>query len=479
MNKTKYMQTDSRWGGLGYPKKPYYIRNCGCGEVSIANIIIEMQKYANYTPATIQPYCKQFAAPNGDGTYWSGIPKMMKNYGLTEVKEHATMPSLWKELEKGNRVCILLMGSKPAGSKKIRWTSGGHLVCGVGFKYVGSEPWLYIKDSYSFSANRNGWLSYSANLKNDVLKVWSGKLNGTLYGETTPTTQPADGKLVVDGIGGLATVQRLQEFLGVSKTDGITIRKDLQKYVPALKAYDYGSGSPTVLAMQKWLGISQDGLWGSGTSKALQKKVGVSPQDGIFGTNSMKKLQEYLNTHDKADYPQTSWVDKANAWAKKIANEKYHYVLWKPKVTATHTCPICTGRKYDNYFGWNCIGAGFAYWHHGANIKCKCNCGVIDNAFGEKLLKLSDAEAQKQTKAKVGINDIKVIRNGGKNIPKSQWKAGDICLMFSGNTYKHTFVYMGGESIWDSTRTSKVADNIKVRNYKNYTCKIIIRYTGK
>ena len=51
MNKTKYLQTDSKWGGLGYPKKPYYIRNCGCGEVSIANIIIEMQKYANYTPA--------------------------------------------------------------------------------------------------------------------------------------------------------------------------------------------------------------------------------------------------------------------------------------------------------------------------------------------------------------------------------------------------------------------------------------------
>ena len=57
-------------------------------------------------------------------------------------------------------------------------------------------------------------------------------------------------------------------------TDGITIRQDLQKYVPALTAYDYGDGSPTVKAMQRWLGLSDpDGLWGSNTSKGLQKRL--------------------------------------------------------------------------------------------------------------------------------------------------------------------------------------------------------------
>ena len=86
MNKIKYLQTDSRWGGLGYPKSPYCLRNCGCGEVAICNCIIEMDRFKNYTPAVIQPYCRQFAAPNGDGTYWSGIPAMMKHYGMTEVQ---------------------------------------------------------------------------------------------------------------------------------------------------------------------------------------------------------------------------------------------------------------------------------------------------------------------------------------------------------------------------------------------------------
>ena len=292
---TKYMQTDSRWGGLGYPKSPYFIRNCGCGEVSIANILVEIN--TKYTPATIQPYCKQFADPRGNGTYHSGIPAMMKHYGLTEVKEHATMKPLWDELAKGNRVAVYLMGSRKAGSKGVKWTSSGHFVCSTAYKYENGKHWVYVKDSYSNSSLRNGFISYEDNMKYAVLKVWSGKLPSK-----APAPQP-DGKLVVDGIGGLATVNRLQEFLGVPKTDGITIRKDLQKYVPALKAYDYGTGSPTVKAMQKWLGLSNpDGLWGSNTSKGLQKKVGVTA-DGIFGTNSMKALQTYLNTHDKAVYP--------------------------------------------------------------------------------------------------------------------------------------------------------------------------------
>lgn len=318
---TKYMQTDSRWGGLGYPKSPYYIRNCGCGEVSIANILVEIN--TKYTPATIQPYCKQYADPRGNGTYHSGIPAMMKHYGLTEVKEHATMKPLWDELAKGNRVAVYLMGSRKAGSRKVHWSNSGHFICSVGYKYQNGKHYVYVKDSYSNSSLRNGWITYEDNMKNDVLKVWSGKLPAPA---PAPTPKP-DGKLVVDGIGGLATVNRLQEFLGVAKTDGITIRKDLQKYVPALKAYDYGNGSPTVKAMQKWLGLSNpDGLWGSNTSKALQKKVGATA-DGIFGTNSMKALQTYLNTHDKAVYPEKSKGDKimdaCKAQADYMKNAKY------------------------------------------------------------------------------------------------------------------------------------------------------------
>ena len=171
-----YKQYDTRWSGLGYPKKPHTIGDCGCGEVAICNSIDKSDKWKNETPKTIQPYCKQYAAPNGDGTYINAIPVMMKHYGLTEVKEHQTMNSLWKELKKGSRVAIYLMGSKPGGSKGVHWTSSAHFICSVAYKFEDGLHKIYVKDSNSSSRLRNKWISYEENLKGDVMRCWSGKL---------------------------------------------------------------------------------------------------------------------------------------------------------------------------------------------------------------------------------------------------------------------------------------------------------------
>ena len=181
MNKTNYKQYDTRWAKLGYPKSPYFIKDCGCGEVSVCNVIIELDKYKDYTPKTIQPYCKQYAAPNGNGTYFSGIPAMMKHYGLTEVKELQTMNQLWKELAKGDRVAIYLMGSKNGGTKGVHWTSSAHFVCSTGYKVKDGKHYVYVKDSNTTSSLRNGWVAYEDNMRGDVSRVWSGKLNGALY----------------------------------------------------------------------------------------------------------------------------------------------------------------------------------------------------------------------------------------------------------------------------------------------------------
>lgn len=301
MNKTKYLQRDGRWGGLPYPKKPCYIRAVGCGEVSIANVIIEMEQYAQYTPATIQPYCKQYGAPNCDGTYLSGICKMMKHYGMTEVKECDTMPELWKELEKGNRVAIYLMGSRRGGSKRIHWTSGGHFVASVNYKVENGKHYVYMKDPWTDDKNRNGWITYEGNMKGDVVGVYVGKL-------VQKKAKPSDGKLSVDGIGGTATIKATQKFFG-KKQDGFLgdqIKK-LNKYYPSIAAVKYGKGkkgSTTVKALQKWLGITPDGIIGKGTTAAWQHKLrdlGYLAKDekidGLFGVKSMKAWQRFLNDH--------------------------------------------------------------------------------------------------------------------------------------------------------------------------------------
>ena len=269
MNSTNFKQYDTRWASLGYPKKPWYIKNCGCGEVSIANCIIEMEKYKSQTPKTIQPYCVQYAAPNGNGTYFSGVPKMMEHYGLTEVKEHQTMNALWDEMSKGNRVAILLMGSRTGGTKQIHWTSSAHFVSAVAYKKSGDKHMLYITDSNSASASRNGWLSYSEYLQGDVSRVWSGKLNGALYGQKYTPSTPYAGSLpsgtVKKGSKG-ANVKAVQTFLNWCMDSGLSV--------------DGNCGSHTYAAIKKWqnqyksaYGLKADGVFGKGSIAAAKMIV--------------------------------------------------------------------------------------------------------------------------------------------------------------------------------------------------------------
>ena len=438
MNSTNYKQYDTRWGGLVYPKKPWYIKGCGCGEVAICNTIIEMANYQSQTPATIQPYCKQYADPNGNGTFHYGIPAMMKHYGMTEVKEHDTMPQLFAEMSKGNRVAILLMGSRPGGSKKIRWTSSGHFIAATGYKKSGSHDMLYIKDSNSSTSARNGWLSYQESIKGDCLKCWSGKLSGELYA-STPIKD--DAKLAVDGIGGINTVRHLQNYLSVTMTDGITIRKDLQKYVPSLTAYEYGDGSPTVKAMQRWLGLpGPDGLWGSNTSKGLQRRLiaekylASGEDDGIFGKVSMKALQKFLNDNlgKHADYPKETIVDKeldaCPVQANWMKNSKY---AWEsnPTVAKSKYKGTCVTYVACVLQRIGVLPSGNYIWHDN---------GVV---YGNN-------------------NKMTVIYPGNKTLHqvKSQLKAGDIIMdgdKHDNGSGSHIFIITGQWSgdnpiVWDN-----------------------------
>ena len=108
---------------------------------------------------------------------------------------------------------------------------------------------------------------------------------------------------------------------------------------------------------------------------------------------------------------------------------------------------------------------------------------MITNGQAEKLLKLPIDDANKLARKLIGINNVKVIRNGGKPIPLSMLKKGDILKMYkgkNGKTYYHTAFYMGGGKYADSSKTHK--PNIKAgmtlsQKRKSHT-KVAIRYTG-
>ena len=214
--------------------------------------------------------------------------------------------------------------------------------------------------------------------------------------------------------------------------------------------------------------IAGMGGWGSGATRVERlKKAGYNPDQVQGDVNTILCCRQNIITNMKA--MANTIADNPNWW----------YVYWDGKYG--HECAICHPHGGENH-GWQCIGTAMAIWHH-AGLPIPCNCGVIANDEWEKILKAkTDADALKIAQKLLGIKDIKVIRN--KNgIPKSQAKAGDMCAIFHGSEYYHTFVVMSSSKLCDATTESPKVNNIRAdRSFSGAyvaNLKVIIRYTGK
>lgn len=180
-------------------------------------------------------------------------------------------------------------------------------------------------------------------------------VNAILGGKASP------GKLDVDGIGGPATVSRMQEFLG-TPIDGVISgqNKDFAKYYPALEAVKFDNEESTCVHALQWLiGVYEDGVIGKDTVTAWQKFLGVKT-DGIFGPASMKAWQKYLNEHNKAVFPSTHVaapvVTKPNTSTTSTSNATK--IINKAKALAgsakepTKAYKNALNKAYPNRKGW-------------------------------------------------------------------------------------------------------------------------------
>ena len=670
-NKAIYKQYDSRWAKLPFPKG-YTISGNGCGCCAVTHVIIELDKYKNYTPAKTQPYMIRYATP--DGLYHSGIPASLKYYGLSviEIGESDPMSKAWKNLSsKGNRAGVLLFyGSKRVGNRRVyiygpdgtQWTTGGHFIAFVDYKIKDGKHWFYLKDSSpresthvtidgkKVKESHSGWWCYENSMKGCLPKLWIAKIpgeesekkvetpyynaidvsefQGTIdwakvkkagidaaiirYGDGTYK----DPKFATNMKNAIANGLHVGCYIFSRAKTAKEAEDEATRLFNAAKAYKYDmplyidleakgyekyaktvatafinkikalGGKPGVYAnLNWWNNYLKDitkmsfAMWLAQYNSTMDFKpagaVGMwqytssGKVDGINGNVDRDRL--YVKYWDQKTVASTTtttsavvqtWVDKANAHAKKIAaDNRFHYNLWDQSIPGTKKCPLCNGcveiyealekigevkngstgsdvkavQKFLNYWmgsglkvdgdcgpstvkaikafqkhygltvdgifgakskkealfemmGWNCIGLTAEIWHHGGGLGNTCSCHWITgpNGTGDKLLTVSDAEALKLARQYTGLKDIKVIRN--KNgIPKDQWKAGDICLKFSGTTFEHAFYYAGNKKIFDSTRiyTDKkkwtpavVAKQIAERSYDNYSAKVIIRYIG-
>nr|MBQ4455682.1 hypothetical protein [Clostridia bacterium] len=168
MRSKVFSQLDTRLCKLPYPSSPYNIGSSGCGCCSVTHVIIEADKYKNYTPKKVQPYMKQFAV-RGQGTQWAGITKSMQHYGFSVIN-HATMSDLFKTLNKRKmRLGILLfIGGKRGG---ITWTTAGHYVAFTDYKIVNGKHYFYTKDSGG--RKHTGWYCYEDQMIGLVRQCWS------------------------------------------------------------------------------------------------------------------------------------------------------------------------------------------------------------------------------------------------------------------------------------------------------------------
>jgi len=152
-----------------------------------------------------------------------------------------------------------------------------------------------------------------------------------------PTDFSADRKLDVDGFFGYNSIAVMQRWL-----------KECGCYTGAIDAI---MGLGTIKALQKKVGVSQDGSWGTQTSKAVQSKLcGFKGKDvdGYFGAKSVKALQSYLNkqvfgkTNTETNIPQTSTKTRGDRIAD-TAVSLIGKVKYKSGGTDIRTGVDCTG----------------------------------------------------------------------------------------------------------------------------------------
>ena len=320
MNSALYKQADSRWGKKPYPSGST-MSGCGCGCVACTHVVIEQNKYKNYTPENLRPWMvSQGFAIRGQGTTWNGITKTLEHYGykVVHIGINDPMSKAWVELNKGNRIGVILFRSGKAPNGTV-WTASGHYVAFTDYKVQNGLHYFYTKDSggRNHDSAKYGYYSYEKSMKGLVYQMWIveridiSKVTETIKQTvSTATTSAAPKKLTVDGKGGVATVKATQKFFG-TKQDGVISgqKKANKKFYSSLTSVKFGKGGSSVVKkLQKWVGAKPDGILGQVTVKKWQTKLKTlgyysGAIDGYFGAKSMKAWQTALNNGCKSIVP--------------------------------------------------------------------------------------------------------------------------------------------------------------------------------
>lgn len=172
MNQTIFKQLDPKWSNLAYPTKSSTFGATGCGCCACTHIAIEQSSKASWNPKKLRKWMvQQGFAVAGQGTTWSGITETLRYIGHKSVVRiwDDPMSEAWKELNKGNRIGVILFnnGYAPNGT---HWTASGHYVAFTNYKVKNDLHYFYCKDSGC--RDHDGWYTYEKSMKGCIAKMW-------------------------------------------------------------------------------------------------------------------------------------------------------------------------------------------------------------------------------------------------------------------------------------------------------------------
>ena len=173
-------QTDSRWSAKsfkctdgGYAS----VGRSGCGPTCVANVVDSLIKAI--TPLTVFKYaCEKGYMTSTSGTYWDGITKMLKHYGIDKFEVTSNTIAAKKALLRGHWLIGVV--------RKSRWTNGGHYI--LVYKITGSGK-IYVSDPAASSDYRQKdgtWKEFT----NAVNCMWID-INPADYSGSKKTTKEA------------------------------------------------------------------------------------------------------------------------------------------------------------------------------------------------------------------------------------------------------------------------------------------------
>ena len=219
------------------------------------------------------------------------------DYPLVIVPVNGTGTTLGNKLA----TCIKkTMGTKQAAQvwtkKSADGTNWYSVIHGAALVNV---PGLILEHSFHTNTAAAKWLSSDSNL--DKMAQAEAAVIAEYYGLNKTTSKSKD--IEVDGVWGPATTKRAQEVFGTT-VDG-KVSNQYKMYAdsnPGLSSATFewvekpNGASSLIKAIQKKIGVRQDGHIGPNTIKAMQKWLGTTA-DGYVSkpSNMVKAFQKWLN----------------------------------------------------------------------------------------------------------------------------------------------------------------------------------------